>query len=128
MVRAVVTDKDGKQHTWCMGVTGRFAKRLSAKHVLGFGRGRWHIENTAFHQFVHRWNFGHVFTHGGHAIQALVWIFVLAFNLLQLFLYRVLRSYCRDRGKDVTQTISRLIDEMNDDLARLDARIVWDSS
>jgi hypothetical protein len=50
---------------------------------------------------------------------AIFWLFFAAFNLLTLFLYRQLRCYGRDRGKNVTRTISRLIGEMNDDLARL---------
>jgi len=54
-------------------------------------------------------------------------LFFAAYNLLTLFLYRQLRSYGRDRGKEVTRTISRLVDEMLDDLARLD-RSPWNSS
>jgi len=128
VVRGVVTDtRDGTVHTWCLAVTG-CATRLSAAQVLAVGRGRWHIENTAFHQFTHAWRFDHVFTHSPDAISALFWIFLLGFNLLQLFLYRKLCSYGRDRGKDVTRTISRIVDEMLDDLARLDVAIAWDSS
>ena len=96
--------------------------------MLAVGRGRWHIENTAFHQFTHAWRFDHVFTHSPDAIPALFWIFLLAFNLLQLFLYRKLCSYGRDRGKDVTRTISRVVDEMLDDLARFDGAVARDSS
>jgi hypothetical protein len=130
VVRGVVTEKRTSiVHTWTLGTTGCAARaRLAAQPVLAIGRGRWHIENTAFHQFTHLWRFGHVFAHGPEAVPALFWIFILAFNAMQLFLYRQLRCYGRDRGKDVTRTISRLIDEMLDDLARLDAPIVWDTS
>jgi hypothetical protein len=128
VVRAHITRGPGADpSTWCIATTG-CASRLSPEQVLSVGRGRWHIENTAFHQFTARWRFKHVFTHGPEAIPALFWIFLLAFNLLQLFLYRQLCSYGRDRGKDVTRTISRLIDEMNDDLARFNVVIAWDSS
>lgn len=112
--------------TWCMLVTGR-ATRLSPKQVLAVARGRWHIENTGFHQWTTRWRFAHVFTHDNHGIQALYWLFFAAYNLLTLFLYLQLRSYGRDRGKDPTRTISRLVDEMLDDLARLDEPL-WDTS
>lgn len=131
VVRGVVTEKiTGVVHTWTLGATGCAARpaRLALSSVLAIGRGRWHIENTAFHQFTHLWRFGHVFAHGPDAIPALFWIFILAFNAMQLFLYRQLRCYGRDRGKDVTRTISRLIDEMLDDLARLDVAIDWDTS
>lgn len=112
--------------TWCVAVTGS-ATRLTPAQVLRVARGRWHIENTGFHQWTTRWRFGHVFVHDAHAMQALFWIFFAAFNLLTLFLYRQLCCYGRDRGKDTTRTISRLIDEMLAELARLD-RSPWDTS
>ena len=111
---------------WCMAVTG-CAVRLPARKVLAVGRGRWHIENTGFHQWSTHWHFTHVFTHDDRGLQALYWLFFAAYNLLTLFLYRQLRSYGRDRGRDVTRTICRLIEEMRDDLARLNAP-VWDTS
>ena len=114
-------------HTWCFAVTG-CATRLSNQKVLAVGRARWHIENTGFYQWSQYWNFAHVFTHGENALPSLFWIFFLAFNLLQLFLYRHLRSYGRDKGKDVTRTIWRLIDEMNADLACLHQPLAWDTS
>lgn len=130
VVRARVTtpaQPDKSSTTWSMVVTGIAAARLSSRQVLAVGRGRWHIENTGFHQWVTRWYFEHVFVHDALAILAIFWLFFAAFNLLTLFLYRQLHSYGRDRGRDVTRTISRLIDEMNDDLARLD-RSPWDTS
>jgi hypothetical protein len=114
------------QSTWCMLVTGR-ATKLAPEKALKVARARWHIENTGFHQWTTRWRFGHVFVHDGHGIRALYWLFFAAFNLLTLFLYCHVRSYGRDRGSDVTRTISRLVDEMLDDLVRLEA-VVWDSS
>jgi len=121
VVRAEITDLDKPQaarRTWCFLVTGE-ATKLSPRQILKAGRGRWHLENTGFNQWTQHWKFEHVFTHDGHAIIALYWLFFIAYNLLTLFLYRQLRCYGRDRGKDVTQTISRLVDLMNDDLARL---------
>lgn len=130
VVRAQISDTEqpGKaKRTWCMVVTGVAAVRLSPLQVLKIARGRWHIENTGFHQWTCRWRFDHVFVHDASGIQALYWLFFAAFNLLTLFLYRQIRCYGRDRGKDVTRTISRLIDEMHDDLARLTGSL-WDSS
>jgi len=127
VVRAHVTheDRPGAPRTWCVAVAGA-ADRLSAFRVLQLARARWHIENTAFHQWTRHWHFTHVFCHAG--IDPLLWLFILAFNLLQFFLYRQLKSYGRDRGKDVTRTIRRLIDEMCDDLARLDETLEWNST
>ena len=114
------------QSTWCMLVTGK-ATKLAPEKVLKVVRARWHIENTGFHQWTTRWRFGHVFVHDGHGIRALYWLFFAAFNLLTLFLYCQVRSYGRNRGSDVTRTISRLVDEMLDDLVLLD-RLGWDTS
>ncbi len=109
-----------------MLVTGK-ATRLAPEKVLKVARSRWHIENTGFHQWTTRWRFGHVFVHDAHGMRALYWLFFAAFNLLTLFLYCQVRSYGRDRGKNVTRTISRLVDEMQDDLVLLD-RLGWDTS
>jgi hypothetical protein len=117
---------DKPPSTWCMLVVGK-ALRLAPEKVLAVARARWHIENTGFHQWTTRWQFDHVFTHHANSIRALFWLFFAAFNLLTLFLYCQLRSYGRDRGKDVTRTISRLVDEMQDDLVRLGDG-VWDTS
>lgn len=110
--------------TWCMLVTGKAAK-LQAHRVVSVGRARWHEELTGFHQWTKRWRFGHVFVHHGAGILNLFWLFFAAYNLLTLFLYRQVRSYGRDRGKDVTRTISRFVDMLNDDLARLTVEI-WE--
>jgi hypothetical protein len=113
--------------TWCFAATGK-AMRMNVHRVALAGRGRWHIENTGFYQWANYWRFSHVFTHGKDALPALFYIFFLAFNLLQLFLYRQIGGYGRARGADVTRTIWRLVDEMNDDLARLTDTLVWDTS
>ncbi len=123
-VRARITKHahpDQQPSTWCMLVTGKPQRRLTAQKVLAVARARWHIENTGFHQWTTRWHFGHVFTHNANAIRALFWLFFGAFNLLTLYLYCQLRRYGRDRGRNVNRTISRLVDEMLDDLARLAA-------
>jgi hypothetical protein len=122
VVRALVTNtkeagKDPSQ--WCFLVTGAPARRLSPEKVLAVGRGRWHIENTGFRQWTTCWYFDHVFVHDARGMLALYWLFFTAFNLLTLFLYCQLRCYGRDRGTDTTRTISRLIDEMRDDLVTL---------
>jgi hypothetical protein len=125
VVRGRIT-KQGSQtpSTWCLLAIGTPARRLNAEALLQVVRARWHIENTGFHQWTTRWRFNHVFVHDAKGIQALYWLFFAAFNLLTLFLCCQLRSYGRYRGKDVTRTISRLVDEMLDDLARLQVPIL----
>lgn len=130
VVRALVHKNNAEptaETNWCFAVTGK-ATRLSAFQVSLAGRARWHIENTGFYQFAHYWHFTHVFTHDGNALPALLWLFFLAFNLLQLFIYRQLGGYGRERGKDPTRTILRLVDEFNADLARLLDPLAWNTS
>jgi hypothetical protein len=127
VVRGVVHKASGSKHTWCFAVTGK-ATRLSARQVLLVGRARWHIENTGFNQWSQYWPLRHVFTHGPAALPALLYFFFVAFNLLQLFVYRKLGGYGRDNGGDVTRTFVRLIDELTADLIRLDRQIAWDTS
>jgi len=113
---------------WCLLVTGRVTHRLSARQLLRVARARWHLENTGFNQWTQHWRFEHVFTTDANAIVAIFALFFLAFNLLQLFVYRQLRSYGRLRGKDPTRTISRVVDILLADLHRLAAPVCWDSS
>lgn len=128
-VRGVVSkpDRPGKApSTWCLLVTGK-ATRLAPEKVLAVARARWHIENTGFHQWTTRWRFEHVFRHHPIAIRALFWLFFAAYNLLTLFQYLQLHSYGRDCGKNVTHTLSRLIDQMLDELAA-GHDLAWDTS
>ena len=56
VVKARVTDlkrPDNATKTWCMLVTGK-ASKLADFKVLAVARSRWHIENTAFHQWTTR--------------------------------------------------------------------------
>jgi hypothetical protein len=86
-------------------------------------RARWHIENTAFNQWTQYWNLSHVFRHGQNALSAVLLIWTLVFNLLQLFIYRRLgRSR---RPKDPTETIRHLVEVMLREVATLPAPIPW---
>lgn len=131
VVRGLVHKAAGDTtHTWCFAVTGK-ACRLDPRAVLRVGRARWHIENTGFHQWATYWRFSHVFTHGRDALPALLYIFFVAFNLLQLFVYRQIGGpggYGRDRGSNTTRTLWRLVDEMLGDLERLVQPVAWDTS
>jgi hypothetical protein len=114
---------------WCALVVGKCCTpRLSARQVLRVLRGRWHIENTGFNQWTQHWKFEHVFINDAAGITAVFALFFLAFNLLQLFVYRQLQSYGRRRGKDPTRTISRVVDLLVADLHRLTEALCWDSS
>jgi hypothetical protein len=128
-VRGSITKLDQPEKTpstWCMLVTGK-ATRLAPEKVLAVARAHWHIENTGFHQWTTRWKLAHVFRHHPQALRSLFWLFFAAYNLLTLFQYLQLRSYGRQCGKDVTRTISRLVDQMLDELA-CSQGLAWDTS
>jgi hypothetical protein len=119
-VRSLLTQKS---HTWCAAVIGPKAQRLSLRTILQIQRARWHEENTAFHQWSHSWNLSHVFHHTPQAIRAVLWLWTLAFNLLQLFLYKRLR---RPRvPRDPSDTIRHLVETLRLHLTALVGPVPW---
>lgn len=123
VIRAVITKPDKEPTTWCFAIIGKRARKLSRRTALQIIRARWHIENTAFNQWIQYWNFGHVFRHTPNALMAVLLLWTLAFNLLQLFVYRRL-GRCR-RPKDPTDTIRHIVEVMLRDLATLPEPIPW---
>lgn len=124
VVRGRVTKPNNKEpSTWCMAVIGK-ANKLSARQVLAAARGRWHIENTGFNQWVSHWNLNHVFRHTANALSALLHVWMLAFNLLQLFIYRRLKR--SRRPKDPTDTIRHIVEVMQREIATISEPIRWE--
>lgn len=122
-IRAVVSRPEKDPSTWCFAILGPRARQISRPTALRIIRARWHIENTAFHQWTEHWNLAHVFRHGQNALSAILLLWMLAFNLLQLFVYRRLgRSR---RPKDPTDTIRHLVEVMLREMATLAAPIPW---
>ncbi len=123
VVRAIVTKDNGKQHTWCFAILGKRVQRVSLRTALRVTRSRWHIENTTFNQWIQYWNLGHVFRHTANALMAVLLLWALAFNLLQLFVYRRLKR--PRRPKDPTNTIRHIVEVMAREVATLPAPIPW---
>jgi hypothetical protein len=123
-VCAVVTKPDqGEPTTWCFAIIGDRARQISRSTALHIIRARWHIENTAFNQWTQYWHMEHVFRHTQNALSAILLLWTLAFNLLQLFIYRRLgRSR---RPKDPTETIRNIVEVMLREVATLTAPIPW---
>jgi hypothetical protein len=123
-IRAVVTKPNQeKPRTWCFAIVGERARRVSRSLALRIIRARWHIENTCFHQWTQYWNLSHIFRHTPKALSAILLLWALAFNLLQLFIYRRLgRSR---RPKDPTDTIRNLVEVMLREVGTLSAPIPW---
>jgi hypothetical protein len=123
VIRAMVTKPEQPSSTWCFSIVGKRARRLSRRTALKIGRARWHIENTAFNQWVQHWNLSHVFHHSANALVALLLLWMLAFNLLQLFVYRRLGR--PRRPKDPTDTIRHIVELMMRDMATLPRPLPW---
>lgn len=124
VVRAEVSSgRTGKTTTWCAAVVGERARKLPARTVHRLHRARWHEENTGFNQWTQLWHLTHVFRHTPGAIVALLLLWLLGFNLMQLFAYRRLR---RPRlPKDPCDTIRALVASMVQDLRALKALVPW---
>jgi hypothetical protein len=123
-VRAMVTKANQEEPTrWCFAIIGQRARQVSRQLGLRIIRGRWHIENTGFHQWVCYWNLSHVYHHGQNALSAVLLLWTLAFNLLQLFIYRRLGR--TRRPKDPNDTIRHLVEVMLREVATLPAPIPW---
>jgi hypothetical protein len=121
VIRAVVSKPDQDPSTWCFAIVGRRARQLARRTTLQIVRARWHIEDTGFNQWIQYWNFGHVFRHTANALMAVLLLWTLAFNLLQLFIYRRLgRSR---RPKDPTDTIRHIVEVMLREVATLPAPV-----
>lgn len=123
VIRAVITKPNKAPTTWCFAIIGKRAKKLSRRTALLIIRARWHIENTAFNQWIQHWNLGHVFRHTSNALMAILLLWMLAFNLLQLFIYRRLGR--PRRPEDPTNTIRHIVEVMLRDVATLPEPIPW---
>jgi hypothetical protein len=123
VIRAMVTKPGKAPTTWCFAIIGKRARNISRRTALKIIRARWHIEDTAFNQWVQYWNFDHVFRHTSNALMAVLLLWTLAFNLLQLFVYRRLGR--PRRPKDPTDTIRHIVEVMLRDVATLPEPIPW---
>ena len=70
------------------------------------------------------WNLGRVYRHTPNAILAVLLLWMLVFNLLQLFVYKRLK---RERTpKDPCDTIISIVAEMFRDLGAISEPIPWE--
>lgn len=123
VIRAVVTKAGKAPTTWCFGIIGTRARRVSRRTALQIVRARWHLEDTGFNQWMQYWNFGHVFRHTPNALLAVLLLWALAFNLLPLFIYRRLGR--PRRPADPTDTIRHIVEVMLREVATLPEPIPW---
>ena len=124
VIRAVITKGKGTRKTWCLGIVGDRAQKVSRRTALEIIRSRWHLENTGFGQWVKYWNLGRVYRHTPNAILAVLLLWMLVFNLLQLFVYRRLKR--ERKPHDPCDTIISIVAEMFRDLGAILEPIPWE--
>lgn len=92
-IDATRTSKDGTRHRATL-VTDLPGESANAVAVVRLYETRWWIENTAFHELQGRWSFGHAYVHKGRpaAVLAFVALTILAFNAMQMYVYRHLHQ------------------------------------
>ena len=88
-------------HTWWMA-TGISQKRLFGPRVFDLMRHRWDEENCAFNELTQHWNFKHAYLHHEVGTLVMMYAFMIAFNLFQLFLYQCLRGFAKSNTTAVS--------------------------
>jgi hypothetical protein len=73
-----------KQQTWIWVVAGELDGYDGAA-IRDFGHLRWKVENNAFGELTQHWHLTHVAHHKPVAVQALLWIKIIAFTLFHAF-------------------------------------------
>jgi len=72
--------------------------QLKALTVWKIAHRRWDEENSVFHWLKTHWNFDHIYSSDPHVIQAMYYIYLIAYNLFHLYIYRNLRNFDFKRG------------------------------
>lgn len=110
----VKVEKNGAARNWSAVVVGKRARKLPAFVVHRIHRSRWRLEDNGFNHWVQHWNATHVFRHTPNAIEAILLLLVLAFNLTGVFVHRRLRwpRSPKDPCRTLLAVVSRLVDEI----------------
>jgi hypothetical protein len=88
-------DWDGKEtHEWWLA-TGMERTRMAAPAVFDLLRHRWDIENCAFNELTQHWHIKHAYLHHEVGTIVMMYAFMIAYNLFQLFLHRRMRNFVR---------------------------------
>jgi len=123
VIKAVISDDAGPRSSWCFAIVGERARKVGRRVAFKIVRARWHIENTAFNQWVQYWHLSHVYHHTPAALMAVLFLWAFVFNLVQLFVYRRLHRP-RDPA-DPTNTIRHIIEMMHRELGIIPSPLLW---
>lgn len=72
-------------------------KSTSVETLWKIMHKRWDIENNAFHQLKTEWHLDHCFLHSPTGVETVLMFIIIAFNLMQLYFFRCIRSFRKKR-------------------------------
>jgi len=84
------------RHTW-IWLTTIPATEVSAEGIANIGHSRWKIENRGFNELTNLWHAKHCYCKEPRAIEAMLFIIVIAHTLFDLFYLRRLKPETRER-------------------------------
>jgi DDE family transposase len=85
-VRRQLDQRDAPQTSDWIWATTLPATQVPTERAVGFGHQRWDIENYGFNELVNQWHSDHVFKHDSNAIECLLLVVFLAYNIFHAFL------------------------------------------
>lgn len=100
------------KEVWVVTTLG---KHVSARHIWKMAHQRWDIENNGFRELKTKWHIHHCFMHHPRAIEAILILIMIAFNLFQLYIFRRVKDF---RAMNMTQSV--LVEELRIDAVRHD--------
>lgn len=89
----------------CYYATTMEKSQLKAFTVWKIAHRRWDEENGVFHWIKTYWNFDHRYSSDPIVIQAMYYLYVIAYNLFHLYIHRNLRSF--DFEKETKKKFTR---------------------
>lgn len=89
-------------------------KNMPAKTIWKIIHKRWNVENTCFHQLKTYCSLEHCFRHDENSINVILTIMFMAFNIMQSFLFKRLRTF-KEKFKKKKTTISGFIERLRCD-------------
>jgi len=103
-------------------IVGTTDKSISAKTILKIIHERWYIENTCFNQLKSYCNLEHCYRHDPTAIETMLMIMYMVYNLVQAFLFKRLKNFKEEFRKN-KETISWFIEAVKYALVTIDLLI-----
>jgi hypothetical protein len=94
--RQITRTREEIKSTW-MWVTTAPPTRVPTRAVVALGHRRWRIENEGFNEAVNAWHMDHVYRHDPRAMEVMLLLVMLAYDLLHVFYERNLKPQRRCR-------------------------------